>query len=315
MHLIEEGNRVLVTPLSTSESKEQIGTKAYNLSTLIHLGVKVPLGIGVTVDAFRSFLEENSLEEKIKSILKESRKNYFYEVEELFLEASIPSNLHEQLLDAYTILQKDIDGETVSVRSSSVSEDLKGASFAGQYITELGISNFDDLVRSVKKCWASIWQNQTLQYAENKNDSKVYGMGVIIQEMINADVSGVVFSSNPITSDTDEIVINASYGLGESIVSGLITPDLYVVSKKSRDIVLSEMGTKEIKVTLAEEGTLEEETSLDERERFCLKDTMVDSLVESTLLIENHYKFSVDIEFAIQKDRIYILQTRPITVL
>jgi pyruvate,water dikinase len=192
---------------------------------------------------------------------------------------------------------------------------LEEASFAGQYETILNVTSLPHLLDSLKRCWASLFSDRVKEYALRQRIGLEAGelpMGVLVQQMVQADVSGVIFSINPVTRSSDEIVINASYGLGEAIVSGLVTPDMYVV-RKSDGQVKKELGLKEMKIVSADLETVEMETTEEEQNRFCLTDEKIAELAEQAKLIEAYFHMPVDIEFAVKDGHVHILQARPIT--
>ena len=276
---------------------ELVGSKARNLGEMLEQGLPVPHGFVVTVHAFQAFLEENGLSASD---------------EDAFLAAPIPASIVEEIRSHYDALHRHAI-YAVAVRSSSALEDLNNASFAGQYETYLNVRSFDDLLLHIKRCWFSYFSPIVQEYAKN-NDIALDGlaMGVLVQGMVDADVSGVIFSKNPVTNSADEIVINASYGLGEAIVSGLATPDFYTVSKRSGEIS-AELGLKELKIIPTDSGTEEVETTPEEQDVFCLSDDLLQSLVDLTRWIERLHEGPVDIEFAIKDGVVHLLQVRPIT--
>ncbi|MED4752229.1 PEP/pyruvate-binding domain-containing protein [Brevibacillus choshinensis] len=274
----------------------RVGTKAFQLAQLVKEKFRVPPGFIVTSNALARFLLENHLEEKV-------------------WEATVPSEIERDIAAAFEQLKAETNESdlSVAVRSSSAAEDLQGASFAGQYESILNVKDFPHLMDSVKMCWSSLFSDRVKQYAQQKKIAvENYPMAVLIQRCIEADVSGVVFSMNPVTQNKEEIVINASYGLGEAIVSGIVTPDSFVVSKQLGN-VRKELGCKEMKMVYAQTGVKEAETTMEEQDRFCLTDEQLLSLVNETKKLESFYQHPVDIEFAIKADHIYILQARPVT--
>lgn len=276
----------------------RVGTKAFHLAQLVQENIRIPQGFIITSNALARFLQENEAN-----------------VCQQLLEATVPEEMEREIAIAYERLKVEADQSDVSVavRSSSSAEDLQGASFAGQYETILDVRDFAQLMKSVKICWNSMFSARVKQYASQKKIAlEQFPMGVLVQQLIAADVSGVIFSMNPVTHNQEEIVINASYGLGEAIVSGLVTPDSFFVGKKTASIK-RERGCKEMKMVYARKGLQEVETTAEEQARFCLTDDQVLSLVKETRKIERFYQHPVDIEFAIKDEHLYILQARPIT--
>ena len=287
------------------ESVLQVGTKALHLANLINHGINVPNGFVLKADTLQRFIEANSLQNDLS-------KDDFVD---LLLKAPIPEGIEKEILSSYEQL-KELTGYkdlAVAVRSSSSAEDLQDASFAGQYDTILNVRNREQLLYAVKQCWASLFSERVRDYATQKGvNLDAFPMGILIQQMVYPDVSGVIFSLNPITLDQGEIIINASYGLGESIVSGIVTPDTFIVNKQTKSIT-KELGLKEVKIMPTNNETIEVETTPEESEVFCLDDEGILSLETATRELEAFYSYPVDIEFAIKDGKTYILQSRPIT--
>ncbi|MET1180285.1 PEP/pyruvate-binding domain-containing protein [Peribacillus simplex] len=286
---------------NAAESKEIVGGKALHLIKMTKLGMPVPNGFVISNDSFMHFVERNELDLQSEAIQAE------------IMEASIPDDLSSTLLSSFHELREDY--ASVAVRSSSGAEDLEGASFAGQYETYLNVKTDEEFLSRVKGCWASCFENRVRQYTEtiHENAEKI-SMGVVVQGLIHSDVSGVIFSQDPVTYNTDHIVINASYGLGEAVVSGIVTPDTYLAKRDGTKIEKIK-GRKELKIVTGSKGTLEVETTKAEQEAYCLNDALLTQLTELTLEVEKHYGHPVDLEFAIQDQKVYLLQARPITTL
>ncbi|MBO1000199.1 phosphotransferase [Bacillus sp. SD075] len=286
---------------NAAESKDIVGGKALNLIKMTKLGMPVPNGFVISTDSFLHFMERNQLNLQSETIQAE------------IMEASIPDDLSTILLSSFHELREQYT--SVAVRSSSGAEDLEGASFAGQYDTYLNVKTDEEFLSRVKGCWASCFVNRVQQYTEtiHGNVEKI-SMGVVVQGLIHADVSGVIFSQDPVTYNPDRIVINASYGLGESVVSGVVTPDTYLV-KRDGTTIEKIKGSKELKIVSDSIGTLGVETTKEEQDAYCLNDEMISQLIEWTLEVEKHYGHPVDLEFAIQDQKVYLLQARPITTM
>ncbi|MBA4537127.1 PEP/pyruvate-binding domain-containing protein [Bacillus aquiflavi] len=305
----------MIVPLSEGHEKNRslIGGKAKNLSTLMKLGISVPNGFIVSSSAFLNFIKANRLGSQINHYMK-TMSNPYIKINELFQSHTIPSDLEKEIKEAYDNLTFSHDIINVSVRSSASAEDLQDQSFAGQYETCLNIGSFDRLLKSIKKCWASVWSDQALQYLHTVNiDIKEVKISVLVQAMVQADTSGVAFSINPVTLSYDEIIINASYGLGEPIVSGLITPDLFIISKHDHKILHKELGLKEFKLVGQADGTKETPTSEQEIKSFSLNFDQINRITNITKKIEHYYQYPVDIEFTVKENEINVLQVRPIT--
>ena len=294
------------------------GGKGANLGEMTAAGIPVPKGFVITADAYREFLKENNIDEIILRVLTEAQTD-----EQALLSAvgtfrkkiitgHFPAQLEKEIRAKYAEL-----GETarVAVRSSATAEDLPDASFAGQQETYLNVQGIEDVLLQIRHCYASLWGERAVSYRFNQgyNQSTV-AIAVVIQEMVESEKAGVLFTVNPVTQNKDEIQINASYGLGESVVSGRVTADSYIVNK-SGDILEVTIGTKETQIVYADKNTKEESVSEEKRTAQALNDTEIAALVSAALKIEKHYGMPMDIEWAIQKNKIYILQARAITTL
>ena len=294
------------------------GGKGANLGEMTAAGIPVPKGFVITADAYREFLKENNIDEIILRVLTEAQTD-----EQALLSAvgtfrkkiitgHFPAQLEKEIRAKYAEL-----GETarVAVRSSATAEDLPDASFAGRQETYLNVQGIEDVLLQIRHCYASLWGERAVSYRFNQgyNQSTV-AIAVVIQEMVESEKAGVLFTVNPVTQNKDEIQINASYGLGESVVSGRVTADSYIVNK-SGDILEVTIGTKETQIVYADKNTKEESVSEEKRTAQALNDTEIAALVSAALKIEKHYGMPMDIEWAIQKNEIYILQARAITTL
>ncbi|QIW81548.1 PEP/pyruvate-binding domain-containing protein [Bacillus tequilensis] len=283
------------------ESSRLAGAKGMNLIKLTKHGLPVPDGFIIQTNALARFMEENQLHETSESI------------ESGIIAGTFSDELKEELTDSFYKLRESY--RSVAVRSSSASEDLEGASFAGQYETYLNIKTEEEFLAKVKECWGSFFSGRVSTYKKKMNNQITEPlMGIVVQGLIDSEVSGVIFSRNPVTHDDRELLISASYGLGEAVVSGSVTPDTFIVNKSSFEIQ-KEIGTKEIYMESAAEGIAEKETSEDMRRRFCLTDEQVIELAEITKKTEELYGYPVDIEFGIANRQVYLLQARPITTI
>ncbi|MDR4227897.1 phosphotransferase [Bacillus mojavensis] len=283
------------------ESSQLAGAKGMNLIKLTKHGLPVPDGFIIQTNALARFMEDNQLHDSSENI------------ENAITAGTFSDEIKNELTSSFYELRESY--HSVAVRSSSASEDLEGASFAGQYETYLNIKTEEEFLNKVKECWASFFSGRVSRYKKKMNNQIAEPlMGVVVQGLINSDISGVIFSQNPVTHDDRELLISASYGLGEAVVSGSVTPDTYIVHKGSFEIQ-KEMGLKEIYMESAAEGIAEKETSEDMRSRFCLTDEQVIELTELTKKTEALYGYPVDLEFGIADHKLYLLQARPITTI
>ncbi|MDG0842948.1 PEP/pyruvate-binding domain-containing protein [Staphylococcus equorum] len=276
-----------------------IGSKALNLIKLKQADWPVPNGFIVLPDTFHKFIEFNKLS------LKDS------DIQQKIIEGKIPESIYSEIIDAFNLIKNNFNA--VAVRSSSSAEDLENASFAGQYETYLNVQTKEDLIQKIKLCWASIFAERVQSYLNTMAvDANNLSMSIVVQGLLIPETSGVIFSQNPITDNLNECIINVSYGLGESIVSGMVTPDTFIVNKSTCEIA-KQLGLKEMKMLASEEGISEVETTELEKNSYCINDNIAQELAKYTQKLESSFGYPVDIEFGIEQERIYILQVRPIT--
>jgi phosphoenolpyruvate synthase/pyruvate phosphate dikinase len=229
----------------------------------------------------------------------------------------LPAFLKERVVDAYDDLAARYGAvQAVAVRSSAVDEDGGAASFAGQHETFLNISGADAVVEAVERCWESAYTDRALEYRRQQGLSTEHiGLAVLVQRLVAADIAAVVFSANPVTGNCGEVVINASWGLGESIVGGTVTPDTFVVGK-SNHIVHARTIAEKRRMTIAiPGGTREVDVPRLLRTQPALNDTQIAAMAALASSLETTMGWPVDVECAFHGDRLYLLQCRPITTL
>ncbi|MBE9916900.1 phosphotransferase [Paenibacillus donghaensis] len=285
--------------LESEENMEILGAKGYHLVKMHHLKLPVPDGFVISTHAITDFLKENQID-----INGETNTD-------VLSQAPFPKQLEEEILHSFRELLQVYP--SVAVRSSSTVEDLDQASFAGQYETFLHIHSETELLQKVKECWCSAFTDQVQNYQRKigKNDGEGR-MAVVVQGLIDADVSGVAFSENPVTFEKDKLVLSASYGLGESIVSGSVTPDTYIIDRENK-IISRQLGTKETMLRPDKEGVVEIYTTKEQQENYCLSGEQAIAVAQLARKVEEHYGYAVDIEFAFSNSRLFLLQARPIT--
>jgi len=310
-----------------------VGGKGANLGELTQKGLDVPPGFCVTAKAYNYFIDSGDLGTKIKENISNldvedsiELQNASSKIQKFINETKIPEDLANEIISAYNILndQIGIKNSEVAVRSSATAEDLPEASFAGQQDTYLHISGEEELLSHVRKCWASLWTARAIYYRENHGfDHFEVSLSAVVQKMVNSKKSGVMFTANPINNNIDEIMINASWGLGEAVVSGAVTPDEYIVNKKEKKIIEKHIAEKTVMVVKNEQnvGTLEvnvgDYLGPEYINKQCLEDDEIMLLTEYGLKIEQLYGSFQDIEWGFDEDtnKLYILQSRPITTL
>lgn len=299
-----------------------VGGKGVNLGELIRAGLPVPSGFVVTTDGYDTYVTANDMETDIASFATqpEADDSSAYEkaaeeIQMLFSEGSIPEQLAEHIHTAYEEMAEDGD-VSVAVRSSATAEDLPDASFAGQQETFLNIDDIDSLNDAIVGCWASLWTARAMAYRSRQDfDWTDVSLAVIIQRMVPADASGVLFTANPTNGRRDQAVINAAWGLGESVVDGSVTPDTLVVEKDGTSVVSRETAEKEVMTVLTENGTEEQAVPENRRHQPVLDDDVAAELVYYGKQIEEQYQCPMDIEWAVVDGDCTILQARPITSL
>ncbi|NTU66409.1 MAG: hypothetical protein HGB08_00630 [Candidatus Moranbacteria bacterium] len=299
------------------------GGKGASLGEMTSAGIPVPPGFVVLSEAFEYFLAESDLNQEIEAILGRVDRDNIATVEQaaesiqaLILAASMPESIAKEV----EINFSELDSRYVAVRSSATAEDGAEHAWAGQLDSYLNTDK-KNLHRNIQRCWASLFTPRAIFYRFEKdlNDTKI-SVAVVVQKMVESEVSGIAFSVHPITEDRNQLIIEAGYGLGESIVSGQITPDSYVVEKEPRKIVDRNIAEQVRgifrKADLPAGGGNEWREIPDEKRNLQkLSDEQVLDLSEIILRIENHYGFPCDIEWAFEEGKFYVVQSRPITTL
>ena len=290
-----------------------VGGKAYNLSKMLHHGIQVPNGFVVITEAYDAYIRDNLLQQKITFILnsKISSAEKSKQIKSLFNIQSFPTDLKESIMTKLKVLS----GNSMAVRSSSTAEDLPGMSFAGQYNSYLNVGE-RDLIEKVVLCWQSLWNERAIEYRAKHNIVASFTHGVVIQEMVDSKLSGVIFTANPISGVRNEILINASYGLGEAIVSGAVHPDQYIVDKINGKILKQDISSKEKVCQYSQNGVRYMPIPEGKKLETTLKEMHIKAIFEESSKIQNYFGQPQDIEFAFnEKDELYILQAREITTL
>jgi len=298
-----------------------VGGKNASLGELTRIGIPVPPGFALSVRFHREFLSKSGLTDYIRKQLAGFDVSNVEELQKVggnirsrILDSSFPSNLEEAIREGYLALSGSA-ALPVAVRSSATAEDLAGASFAGQQDTYLNVVGEEKVVDCAKKCIASLFTDRAITYrAKMGFDHIDVGLSVGIQKMINSEAAGVVFTIDPDSGNENFVVIDSSWGLGESVVSGKVIPDKFFIYKKTGEIVGRRLGQKEVFAKYDSTGTVFVNTPLKRRAQFSLVREQVKVLVEYALKIENHYAKRMDIEWAVEGGKVYILQARPETV-
>jgi pyruvate,water dikinase len=315
---------------------KQVGGKAANLAELINAGFPVPEAFFVTVEAYENFLEHNELKKEIMNIIKKidysdvkSLNETSENIKKLILEGEVPEKIKDSIIGAYRKLYgapeieipfiKPLEKPFVSIRSSGVMEDIEKASSAGQYETFLNVKGDNNVIENIKKCWASLYTARVIYYRHKHNQPQETSIGVVVQRMINSEKSGVCFTIDPTNpvEGSNKIVIEGCWGLGETIVQGRVEPDRYVVDKNTGKILEKHIGEKNIErirdtITSI---TIERQVNKKKIKEQVLTDNEAITIAAYCKKIEQHYNHPQDIEWAIERGKIYILQTRAVTTL
>ncbi|NWG11867.1 phosphoenolpyruvate synthase [Candidatus Bathyarchaeota archaeon] len=310
-----------------------VGGKNANLGEMINAKIPVPPGFAITAFAYKVFIEKTGIAQKIYEIIKETVTNpedpKQYEtaskkIRELIELTPMPKEIGNAIKTAYEELCKrlNVNDVFVAVRSSATAEDLPDASFAGQQETYLNVRGAEDLLQKTVKCWSSLFTPRAIFYRTEKGfaHEKVL-ISVGVQKMVNAKAAGVIFTLNPVTGDFGQIVIEGNYGLGEAVVSGAVTPDDFVVDKKTLEITDRRIAKKTVQYMRDPNAgkTVHIEVPVEKQEQACINDEEILKLAELAKHIEQHYGKAQDIEWAIDSDlpfpaNVFIVQSRPETV-
>ncbi len=291
-------------------------------------GFPVPPGFAVTSEAYFKFVKDNGIDRRIEELTEgldvqdtDKLHEVSRKIKEAIMQGKIGDELESDIVKAYNELcgatiPTEQQEKYVAVRSSATAEDLPEASFAGQQATFLNVKGAKETVKAVQKCWASLFESRAIYYRQEKGfDHMKVGLSAIVQEMVQSERAGVMFTVEPMSNDENLIAIEAAYGLGEVVVAGSVSPDRYIVNKKTLDIVEKNIAQQEWMITKVK-GKNEKVTVKSEfQEKQKLSDDEIMQLAKYGRDIEKHYKFPQDIEWAAAKGELYIVQSRPITTL
>jgi pyruvate,water dikinase len=310
-----------------------VGGKNANLGEMLRAKINVPPGYAIAAHAYHEFITKTGIAEKIykaieKTVTDVNDPKQYEEaskrIRRLIESTSMPSEIAEEITAAYSELGERIGMKDVfvAVRSSATAEDLPDASFAGQQETFLNVKGAEDLINKTIKCWSSLFTPRAIYYRNQKYFSQEQVLiSVGVQKMVNAKVAGVIFTLNPVTGESNQIVIEANWGLGESVVSGSVTPDLFILDKSTLKIVDKKIAKKTVEYirALKTGKTIHGTVPAARQEQPCLNEEEVIRLTEIARSIERHYGRAQDIEFSIDRDlpfpkSVFIVQARPETV-
>ena len=306
------------------KSLAEAGGKGANLGEMYQNEFPIPNGFVVTSGAYYKHLEANNLKGQIGSILGALDVNDHDKlmaaserIKKMITDAPIPKDIHDDIVAAYKKLTEIANRPVyVAVRSSATAEDLPTASFAGQQSTYLNVFGTEEVVSAVKDCWASLFEPRAIFYrVENKFEHMKVGLAAVVQMMVQSEKAGVVFTVDPLYQDPNILSIETGYGLGEVVVSGQITPDTYRVDKEAMKIIDKSISKQPWMLVKLDGKNRRVEIKDDAQGKQKLSDLEIRDLARICKKIEEHYGYPQDIEYAIEKDNLYIVQSRPITTL
>lgn len=302
------------------------GGKGANLGELTNAGIPVPPGFVITSETYRKFITKTGIVDKINAMLEDLDINNTVElqqvseeIKDLIINTEIPDELQRVIIEAYNVLCIDVnqDDVVVAIRSSATAEDLPDASFAGQQETYLNISGIDDVLVNVRKCWASLFEARAIFYrAENDFDHSQVLIAVVVQQMVDSEKAGVMFTVEPSTGE-EQMLIEGAWGLGEGVVSGTVTPDTCRFDKESDEILSYKINSKKTMFKKDPETgkTVQVPVPEDMVDKRVLSNSDIEKLTKLGHRIQKHYKAPMDTEWGIYDGNVYMLQARPITTL
>ena len=302
-----------------------VGGKGANLGEMYNLGIPVPNGFVVSVNAYFEFVKENELEDQFRAILKSTDVNQpdqllsaSKKIHSIIKKTPVNEKTAIEIMKAYKKLSgfaglKDVP---VAVRTSATAEDSADASFAGQGETFLNVVGESNVINRVKDCWASLFTPRSIFYQVNKKyDHFKIGVAVPIQRLVNSEISGIMFTVNPVNNDKKQIIVETIWGLGEYIVQGKITPEQYVVDKSNWEILSENHIDQKVQLIKSKNETKESPVPKYKQQKNKISPQMAVKIAKVGQKLHSHYRKPQDIEFAIDKGKLYIVQTRPITTI
>jgi pyruvate, water dikinase len=300
-----------------------VGGKASKLGELVRQGLPVPPGFVLTTEAYQAFVDQTALKTELPAALASIQSDKPDTIEaasqrirHAFETVPFPAVLQKELETAYEAFVKEFAVRFCAVRSSATAEDLEGASFAGLQDTYLNVTGTDKVVEAVRKCWGSLFTPRVLIYRHRKGfDQRAVRLAVLIQKMVDASVSGILFTRDPNTGE-NHMIVEAGWGLGEAIVGGEVTPDHYVIDGATLKVIHKQLSEQKVRLVRAEGGgNRREDVPAAQRSAQKLPDQRLQRLVSLARLIESHYRRPMDVEWCGDADALYIVQARPVTTI
>lgn len=299
-----------------------VGGKGANLGEMTKAGFPVPNGFSITIQAYDDFLKENGLLQKIYDILKVTDVNdpaqldsTARKIQKMVITGKIPNALGHEIISSYKKLSGRFKHSLVAVRTSATAEDMPDTSFAGMGTTLLNVKGEANVLNAVRECWASLFTARSIYYrVANKIPHESVKISVVVQRMIQSEVSGVMFSIDPVNNDKDRIIIESVWGLGEMIVQGSVVPDTYVVQKETFAILSKEISDQRIQLIRDKSGDNKQaEVPVKIRSLQKITDKDIVELAKLSDKLQKHYYFPQDSEWAKENGKLYLIQTRPVT--
>jgi len=302
-----------------------VGGKGGNLGEMYNLGIPIPNGFVVTSNAYFQFIQENNLKPLIKDILKitdvdqpDQLHAASNKIRSIIRKSPLSQELSIEIMKAYKKLSGfgGLKNIPVAVRTSATAEDSLDASFAGQGDTFLNVIGEANVINRVRECWSSLFTSRSIFYQVKKNyDHFKIGVAVPVQKLINSEISGIMFTTNPVTNAKNEIIVETIWGLGEYIVQGKITPDQHIIDKNEWKIISEEHVTQDIQLIKGPDETKEVLVPKTKINKKKINTQMAIKIAKIGQKLHNHYGKPQDVEFAIDRGKLYIVQTRPITTI
>lgn len=311
-----------------------VGGKAANLGEMCKLGIPVPAGFSITSEVNKNFLEITGIDKKIETFLakfpeKPTLIDEFNEIgshiQSIIESEEMPKEFQKPISEAYSVLCRryNLKDLSVAVRSSGIAEDMAMASFAGQYDSYLNVKGEENVFKNILKCWASAFTPRCICY-RLKNDLPIFAksvaVAVAVQKMVKSRASGVGFTVNPNSGNKERIVLEGNWGLGESVVQGLVEPDRFEIDKETLKVVNVEVFRKKKQVVFTEQGTIEIDVPEEQQQASCMENYEAEMVAKYAKTIESYYGLPLDIEWAVDSDlefpqNIFLVQARPVTVM
>ncbi len=300
-------------------SVAEAGGKGASLGEMTRSRLPVPPGFVILAAAFDRFLKETGLGAEVENALKKIKpKNDIHltdevsvQIRSMMTDVKMPADLEQAIKAEF----KKLKTKYVAVRSSATAEDSKVASWAGELETYLNVTD-KNLIQSVRKCWSSLFTPRAIFYRfEKKLHKKPVSVAVVVQEMVQSEISGIAFTVHPVTKDRDQMIVEAGFGLGEAIVGGLVTPDSYIVHKTDLAIIDIAVSEQKMMIIRTPKGNVQKNLKAKNGGKQKLTGKQITEIAKICRQIEKHYKHPQDIEWAFAKGKFYITQSRPITTL